>query len=345
MIIAILPANIVSPASRAAKIWCVVRSIDHPDNGGTGCGLVKISMKDLCYYLRRSERSVWRYIKEAQPKDEVKNPKGKGYFYRCEFSGGIFTIEYRGLKSLTRHLGLESIGPIGEVPLVKIQHAATFACDLVAEQLQGQSFFQMKKEAGKAASGQKSASELLSEDAPSVRVPGGDIIARGKRLLYLSADWLVFGGSQKTIADRLGCSVRTVQNRLSNVWRGERGIPFISKAQSAKEVIEGCPGAFLDKLISFEEDANRFVRLGRRLFKVGCNLYESPVESRSQRFRKKEFWAYYNGSEESTKIRRAPKTLHHTTGGGASNLSSEVFEFSENSELEPQPNFRESARL
>ncbi len=332
---AILPSSIVSLSSRAARVWCVARSLNHPDNGATGSGLVKISMADFCYYLRRSPRSVWRYMKDAL---------SKGYFYKCEFSEGIFTIEYRGLKSLTRHLGLEAIGPIGEVPLVKIQHAATFACDLVAEQTQGQSDFKRKKESENA-KGQSTPYELLDDDSSSVRVPG-EVITRGKRLLYLSSWWVPFGGCQKTIADRLGCSVRTVQNRVSNAWRNERGIPSIKKIQTAREVIEGCPGKFLDKLLAYEEDANRYVRLGRRLFKVGCNLYESPVETRSQRYRKRDYWrTYYNDSEETTKNRPRTQTLHRITSGGASNLSVKDLDFPEESGASPEVKFPKLAQL
>jgi DNA-binding Lrp family transcriptional regulator len=290
---AILPAAIVQPASRAARLWMLVRALDHPDNGGTGSGYVEVSVAELCKWLNRSERSVWRYIKEA---------KAKGYLYRCECEYGFLKIEYVGLRRLAKHLGLSGLGAIGEIPLSKLQHAKTYATDIQAEQLQGQSFHNMKEEFGRFAEGAKKAAELLAITSPSAGGSGGVVVARGHRLLYLAPHWRPFGASQEGIAKRLGVSVRTIQYRVNNGWRATRGLPKIKKRQSAHQVFEECPKEFLRDFMREEENATqKYVFLGRRLFRRGCNLYDTGTTLRSFRRRKSEYReAYYKDGEESS---------------------------------------------
>lgn len=315
--VAILPGSIVQVASRAARLWVVVRSLDHPVNGGNGSGFVRISIAELCQWLNRSERSVWRYLKDAL---------SKKFLHSCHCENGQLQIEYRGLKSLCRLLGLDGLGAIAEFPLREIQHAKTRATDTVTEKVQAQSFYKMGEEWGKFAKGSKTAAVLLHNASSSGKVPGDAVIVRGKRLLYLEPYWRPFGASQQTIADRLGVSLRTVQYRLSNDWRQSRGIPEIDKAQSARQILSECPKAFLRDFMHLEENSEqKYVFLGSRLFEIGTNLYNTGVLLRSMRRQKwqyvEDLEAYYNADGESTENRRAPKTLHHTTGGGASNLS------------------------
>jgi hypothetical protein len=279
--VAILPATIVQQASRAARLWCVVRSLDNPINGGNGSGLVEVSIAELCKWLNRSERSVWRYLKEAL---------AKGYLHSCHCENGELKIEYRGLRPLARHLGLKGLGAIGIIRMDEVQHAKARAADIQAEKLQAQSFHKMKEEFGKYAKGSKEAFELLSKGSSSARVPGDVCIARGKRLIYLEPHWRPFGGSQQGIADRLGVSLRTIQYRLSNSWRHTRGLASIEKAQSAHQIFEYCPKEFLHDFVRLEEEnKGRYVFLGRKLFKVGCNLYHTGVLLRSQRWRQSEY--------------------------------------------------------
>ena len=298
--IAILPAAVVQVASRAARLWCLVRSLNHPDNGGTGSGLVEISLDELCRWLNRCERSVWRYLKDAL---------SKGYLHSCHCEYGQLRIEYRGLKSLCKHLGLSHMGAIGVFPLEEIEHIRAHAADIQAEKLQAQSFHQMKEEFGKYARGAKKAAELLSNPySSSAKVPGGVCITRGARLLYLEPHWRPFGGSQQAIADRLGVSLRTVQYRLSNSWRGERGIAEINKAQAAHQILEECPKSFLKDFMRLEENASqRFVFLHSRLFQVRCNLYDTGVLLRCQRYRQAE---YREELEACYKMRGVGGVLH-----------------------------------
>ncbi len=279
--VAILPAAIVQQASRAARLWCVVRSLDNPVNDGNGSGMVEIEMSELCRWLNRSERSTWRYLKEALS-------KGYLHSYRCEY--GRLWIEYRGLRSLAKHLGLQGLGAIGIFRLDEIEHIKARATDIEAEKLQAQSDHQRRKEWGKFAKGSKSAAELLDSGSSSARVSGGAVIARGKRLIYLEPFWRPFGGSQQGIADRLGVSVRTVQYRLDNAWRTSRGLGTIDKAQTARQVFEEYPKAFLQDFLSLEDkQRERYVFLGKRLFFVGCNLYYTGVLMRGHRYRQSEY--------------------------------------------------------
>jgi len=304
---AILPAAIVQSASRAARLWVLVRSLDHPDNGGTGSGYVEVSIAELCKYLNRSERSVWRYLREA---------RSKGFLHRCDCEYGLLKIEYVGLSRLAKHLGLESLGAIDDIPLEDLQHAKTLAADIQTEALQAQSFHNMKEEFGKYAEGALKARELLAIRSPSAGGSGGVLVARGKRLLYLAPHWRGFGASQEGIAKRLGCSVRTVQYRLSNDWRRARGISTIEKRQTAHQVFEECPKEFLASFMALEEGATqKYIFLGRRLFKRGCNLYDCGAALRSFRFRKKE---YRQRTTSEVNFHAAPAHTTEYYKGGAS---------------------------
>jgi len=325
--VAILPASIVQIASRAARLWIVVRSLDHPLNGGNGSGLVRISIDELCQWLNRSERSIWRYLKDAL---------SKKFLHSCHCENGQLQIEYRGLKSLCRLLGLDGLGAISEFPLKEIQHAKTRATDTQAEKLQAQSFHKMKEDFGRFARGSKKAAELLFNSSSSEKVPGDAVIARGKRLLYLEPYWRPFGGSQKQIADRLGVSLRTVQYRLSNTWREARDIPLIDKAQTAHQILSECPKAFLRDFMKLEENSEqKYVFLGSRLFEVGTNLYSTGVLLRSMRRRKAE---YTEEVETYYKIQNSQLVLHGVT-------SFNSFEFPESQESQESDQPVKLARL
>ncbi len=290
------------------KIWCVARSLDNPANGGTGGGLIRISLAELGQWLQRSERSVWRYLRCA---------KSLGFFYRAECVNGQLTLEYAGLKRLAKKFGLKDLGAVGEFPLREINQAAAYATDIAAEHLQAQSFYKMQEEWGKYAKGAKRAADLL-EEASSARMPGGVVLTKGSRLLYLSPHWRPFGGSQQTLSDRLGISVRTVQYRLSRGWRAERKISPIFKLQAAHEVFEDYPPEYHQVLIKKAGEGlkERLVRLGRKLFKVGCNLYESKVLLRSMRFRKWDYSESQTGIlQDTTFEERVPGTTCVIQGG------------------------------
>jgi hypothetical protein len=306
--LAILPAAIVQPASRAARLWCLVRSLDHPINGGNGSGCHRITLQELCQRLNRSERSIWRYLKEAE---------SKGYIYPYHWDGNRLVIEYVSLKNLSKHLGLKMMGAIGVFPLQEIEHAKTRATDIVAEKLQAQSFYQMMKEWGRFARGAKPAAILLAIKTLSAKVPGEVFITRGNRLLYLEPHWRPFGGAQQTIATRLEVSTRTVQYRLSNTWRTSRDIPAIEKAQSAHQVFEECPKEFLQGFMRLEENASqKYVWMGRKLFKRGTNLYDTGVLLRAQRFRQAE----YNDENVLQNEVRVPCSISILQAGSNSDL-------------------------
>jgi hypothetical protein len=302
-LVAILPAGLVQVAPGAAKLWCVARSLDHPDNGGNGCGIIGATLEEFANWLKRSTRTVWRYLQEAER---------KGFIHRHWWDEDRLMIEYVGLKPLAKKWGLQSIGAVGMFPLHDIQHARAKAAEIQAEDLQRQSDYKRKEAFGKYAKGAKSAAELLSDSSSSARVSGGERIARGNRLLYLAPHWRPFGGSQKTIGDRIGVSTRTVQNRLSNSWRGERGLELINKAQSAHQVFEEVPAAFLRDYMKYAEESpeQRYVFLGRRVFKVGCNLYSTSVLLRNYRYRKAEYKNEISPFQRMLGSKRSPKSRY-----------------------------------
>lgn len=274
--IGILPVEFVQPASRAARLWCLVRSLDHPDNGGQGSGLLSIDMCDLIVGLGRSGRSCYRYLKAA---------KDKGFIHWYRVTGETVTLKYCSLERIAKRLELKTLGAVVNFPLSELPHAKAIAAEGMAESLQAQSFYKMKTQWGRFARNQPKADQLLTGSASEKLA--GVLLGRGKRLLYLAPHWRRFGGSQRTIADRLGVSTRTIQNRLDHSWRHERGMQPIHKAQTAQQVYEDYDPALWKELYKFTPNANeRWIKLGRRLFERGCNLYRTQCELRSQKCRK-----------------------------------------------------------
>ncbi len=271
-----------------------MRSLDHPDNGGRGTGKVSITLLEIASWLRRSERSANRYIKAAL---------GAKFFHSVSRRGdGLLEIRYVALKKVARELQLESIGPIAEFPLEEVSDAKVKAAEAMAEHLQQISFWLMKKQWKKYATGAATAYALLTNHL-SARM-SGQVVARGQRLLYLPPHWRPFGVSQSAIAESLGCSARTVSRRFSDSWRLERQIAPLNKAQTARQIFEDLPKAELQAFCRYgadEDMVNRLVFLGKRLFLTGPNLYVTPTALRSQRFRKSE---YLNGVLQARKNRK-----------------------------------------
>jgi hypothetical protein len=326
--LAILPAEFVQVAPGSARLWCLVRSLDHPDNGKGGCGILAAALDELANWLNRSTRTVWRYLSEALR---------QGFIRRHWWEGDRLFIEYAGIKAIAKKLGLKSIGAVGCFPLAQIEHAKAKAAEIQAEDLQRKSFYKMREEWGRFSRGAKSAAELLSDWSPSARVSGGERIARGNRLLYL-APWVrPFGASQASIANRIGVCTRTVQNRLSNAWREERGIEPIEKAQAAYQINEGYPKYLLQEFMKVEEYSERkYVFLGARLFKIGCNLYSTSTLLRTHRFRKSQYASsvLQNGNSEAVFSTATPDNT------GCYTVEKEAFE-----NLESSPKLGKATRL
>lgn len=252
--------------------------MDHPENGGEGVGKVEVLFSELETALNRSERSVWRYLKDALTKGFI-------HSYRVRF--GWVRIRYCSLNRIASRLGLEALGPIACFPLEDIEYAKVRCTEAQALTLQNQSWHEMKKDWRKLAADTNRPTKLLTCDT----VARGAVIARGKRLVYLRSRQRPFGGCQREIANRLGVSERTVQYRLSNSWREKRSLAPINKAQAAYQIAEDYPMEWKRDLYNFCENAKaKLVFMGRNLFYRGCNLYDVPeVSIRTQKRRKREY--------------------------------------------------------
>lgn len=266
-----------------------MRSIDHPVNGGWGLGKVELLFSELEEGLRRSERSVYRYLKDALTKGFIHS-----YRVRC----GVVKIRYCSLERVASRLGLERIGAVASFPLEDIEFAKVRCTEAQALSLQNQSWHEMRKEWGKFAVQTQRPEKLLTSD----KVAGGPTFGRGKRLIYLRSRQRAFGGSQDAIADRLGVSLRTVQYRLSDQWRESRGLNRANKAQAAREICEEYPLEMLKDFYDFCPNRKaKLVFMGRRLFEVSTNLYYfEDVSLRSQRYRKSKFLRMIGASSVSS---------------------------------------------
>lgn len=300
----ILPVEFVQPASRAARLWCYARSTDHPDNGGQGSGLISFSMCDLIVALNRSGRSCYRYLKAA---------KQQGFIYWYRVEGETITLKYCSLERIAKRLELKTIGAVVNFPLSELPHAKAIAAEGQAEALQAQSYFKMKVQWGRFAKGQPKAAEILTGSASEKSA--GVLVARGRRLAYFAPHWRPFGGSQRTIADRLGVSTRTIQNRLSHSWRHERGMAPLDKAQAAHQVYEDYDPALWKELYKYTPKANeRWIKFGRRLFERKTNLYATQCELRPQRRRKAFYKEAITASTDNSGL--SPKTTGTPEIGG-----------------------------
>lgn len=299
----ILPSRFLARHYRAAKIWALIRAMDHPDNGGTGCGRVKCSITELASHLRQSHRSVYRHIKEALD---------FGFFQSVRSlpaQPGWIEVHYFGLSQVGRNLYLDAIGPIAEFNLEELPHAKVKATEAAAEWLQNASYHLMREQWGRYAKEAPRADDLLT-NSKSVKESGVQV-ARGQRLLYLAPNWRPFGASQQRIAEEVGCSERTIGRRFSNDWRSHHNQPSILKLQTAQQILEDCSKREAKAFVRVAGDdaKSRLVFLGKRLFLVGTNLYEFPQTwLRSQRFRKGEFLRQEREREQERKRERERTT-------------------------------------
>lgn len=302
--VGILPVEFVQSASRAARLWCFARSLDHPDNGGQGSGLISFDLCDLIVGLNRSGRSCYRYLKAAL---------AQGFIYWYRVNNEKITLKYKSLEKVARLLELKTIGPVVSFPLDQLEHAKAIAAEGMAESLQAQSYFKMKVQWGRFAKGQPKAAEILTGSASEKSA--GVLVARGRRLAYFAPHWRPFGGSQRTIADRLGVSTRTIQNRLSHSWRHERGMNPLDKAQAAHQVYEDYDPLLWRELYKYTPNANeRWIKFGRRLFERKTNLYATQCELRPQRRRKAVYKEAIAASTDKPEL--SPKTTGTPEIGG-----------------------------
>jgi hypothetical protein len=128
-----------------------------------------------------------------------------------------------------------------------------------------------------------------------------NVIHVGKRGLFVNKRFTVYGGSQATIAERIGVSESTVRRRLSNAHRrkknvklclqGKRPLSIVEKRQvfrltdriSADKLghaihVADCEfathdHAYLSKLYAHEG----------RVFEPRCNIYAFPVDIRPRK--------------------------------------------------------------
>lgn len=280
--ICIIPAKFVQSHSRAARVWSVVRSIDHPDNHGTGCGKIKIHIGDLAAILNRSIRSAYRYIKAGL---------SSKFLHSCHNSNGELTIHYASLTRIAKQLELDGIGAIAQFNLEEIDHVSTRISEAAAMHLQRGSVWQAKRKNKSQAKQIKYPDQLLDNCLTSDRLPGWGVIQRGGRMLYLSEDWIPVGVSEKAIGAYVGCSERTIQRRFANRWRQERGLEPLNKAQAAvliaadmspqerKFYIECAPVEIRSRLLSY----------GRGVYLCGTNLYSTDTIVRAQHWRQEEY--------------------------------------------------------
>lgn len=302
--ICIIPAKFVQSNSRAARVWALVRSWNHPDNYGSGCGVEYCTIEEIAKGLGRSVRTAYRYIKAALQ---------AGFIYECKVVGDALRIRYASLTKIAMRLDLDRLGAIAEFPLEEVHLAKVKAAEATAFYLQRASFWQMKRQYKSRAKSEKHADQLLSCRA-SERMTGSPIIRRGKRVLYLRKDWKPFGVTQAGIARHLGCSERTVQRRLSDSWREVMFLPPVNKVQAAILYAENLSKEERRLFLKHapENIRHRLIAWGRNIFFVCTNLYDPPTRSRNQRFRKAKYRA--------TPTDKANKCAENRSPGGVSPL-------------------------
>lgn len=240
------------------------------DLQGRGCA--HFNLDAIAATLHRSPSTIKRWLKWG---------KELGLFRHYESRQRQYTVYYTSLAKVCLEWGLPSWGTVAEVPVEELVHQKAIAAEAEMQRLQRASRYRAKQESRKNVLRIR---QVLPSSQMSQRGALGQVLHQGSRLTFIDRHAVPFGVSQETIATQLGRSERTIQRRLGNKWRGDRGLAPIIKRQIAQEAD---PQNVASYLSGFR--LGRWLSVKRKLFVLRCNVYAERLDLRTQKVARKYF--------------------------------------------------------
>lgn len=210
------------PAS--GRLYWFVRGLDKQ-----GSGNASFRTEDAAELLGVSRSTISRYVSQGQ---------SKGWFTGVICTEGGYRLFYKALPKLAIERGIDNFKVFVREPAVNLR-ALKFVCvEVAAQSLQAQSHYLAQDERRKQLESKRyqGESELDLFNPSSTISHGENVVHIGKRYAFVTESFMSHGASLDAIATVCGRSRSTVQRRLDNRYRVERGVNPVLKRQLAVKV-------------------------------------------------------------------------------------------------------------
>lgn len=197
----------------AVNLWYLVRGWDR-----NGCGWAEFTLQEAATALNKSIPTIKRYLKQGQK---------LGFFYNPSKHGNNIRLYYRSLFKVCEEFELDNWGAVTEISIDELPQLKLIATEIETQRLQDSSRYQATRVHR---NGVAEPNELIAPSHSSRGVKG-NVIHRGNTALFVDEHFVPFGTSQRTIANSLSRSDRTIRKRLSNSYRCERGLAPLDRVQ------------------------------------------------------------------------------------------------------------------
>lgn len=249
-----------------SAVWYLARHLDP-----MGSGRVVFTLEYAAETLGKSIPTVRRYLKDG---------KRLGFFRRVVTRSGVVTVYYSSLIKVGIQNGLMQLGAFTRVHVSELKNLKFIGLQLIMQALQEASRWLAWAQLKRKTVEPEEIVNLTSLKSRGVR----DVLYLGRRCVFVSPEFTMFGVSLKSIAKKAGRSFSTAQRRLSNLYREQRGVLPVAKKQLAQAVDDKGEARFLKSEHSLDE--TRFFQRGDRTFRSGCTVYDRDLELRSGKYTK-----------------------------------------------------------
>lgn len=279
--------SIFRSLAKSSGLYFLARSADVD-----GSGKVIFSIQDLMESCQRTRPTIIQWIKDCC---------AAGLFRYCRWlDRHTVIIYYRELNVVSLSLGISELGLVTYVPIQEFSNRLNvWLTECEAMHLQDQSYWKMYEQEAKkqekkrprvntpadifrATPQDRNSSDYLQAlSKDNVGRTDKALVYLGDRCAFVSPNFTLFGGSQKTIAERAGLTPRTIQRHLGDDYRTEKGLEPIRKYQLAVAVSKATTEHKRVKksIDNHYEFANRLFVVGKGEsaveFFAGCNVYQS----------------------------------------------------------------------
>ncbi|MBD2201687.1 hypothetical protein H6G33_10040 [Calothrix sp. FACHB-1219] len=183
------------------KLWYLVRAMDK-----NGSGKSILDSKYIQKTLDISKTTLWRYTKS-------------NLFFKIIRRGELYTFYYKSLVRICLENEVDNWGASCEIEIEDIKDLKYYSTLATQLSLQGQSRYLANKSLTKNSNRNKPLSDkdiasLFNNGTNPISDISTGIILLRSGVLFVNDKWSSFGGSQLTVANRLGVSIRTVNSRL-----------------------------------------------------------------------------------------------------------------------------------
>ena len=229
----------------ASVLWHYLRYLD-----ATGSGRAYIRLSEVCAFFERLPRQVKRWLNDGLKLGFFRA------FYKLPL--GSYVVYYTSTLNVAKALGVNGLGAIAQIPLEGLKDLRRYVTKINAlAQQRATEYRQYKKKV----SGYKlNIAEALNPCGLAARA----ILFRTKRYLVCHPHTQLIGGSQKSIATKMGRAEITIQRHLSDCTTFEkRQLATASKEhwiEVGKNRLEHKPNLRIFKLF-FTKHHNRTVKL------------------------------------------------------------------------------------